>query len=867
MMDVVFRERSPIGIGIMRRTILLLLLAVVAGPTFAPAAEKKLDFNRDVRPILSENCFQCHGFDEKARQADLRLDLAESALAPRDGVPAIVAGHPEKSELWRRISTEEESELMPPPDSHRVLKPEQKDLLKRWIEHGAPYAKHWSFIPPVKGAVPEVHVDESLRDSNSRLGETQPRAWPRDVIDHFILDRLNAEGLQPSAEADRRTLIRRLNLDLIGLPPTATEVAAFVADESPDAYEKLVDRLLANPHFGERMALVWLDAARYADTNGFSIDGGRHMWLWRDWVINALNTNLPYDAFVREQLAGDLLPNRTNAQLIASGFQRNNANTHEGGTIPEENLVFYNADRVKTLGESLLGLTLGCAQCHDHKFDPITQRDYYQIYAYFNTLGDAPLDGDGGRNSTPVYQAKTVLDTGEEPALRERMEKLKQRLSNPAEDEVVRWIDDERAALARRGKDFELHPVELIKVSTPNMGSGFDIDPPRFVLITYPGNLVAYDVSMKLPKVDKPITGVRVVFHPYKGAPGGGRGYNSLAGRRVKGKRWSKAQVEGKGTFVLTTLSASADPVPGDQVNLSRLIGVSQVTADSWLPNYRPENVLDTRNDNGWSPTTDSDGPAHITLTFDKPVDVNETPYMTVQTNFGHGNRLVGARFEFLAMTGTDDGSTLPREIIDVIEPKGEPVAATSDGSAAVGRTILSVLPNETAKGTDKIVRPTGEQLQTLRQYFADHAEATKRDRTELANLEERLSVLTEEHPTMVMNIAEKPRETFILKRGDYSQPTEKVTPGTPSALPPLPAGAPDNRLGLAEWLTMREHPLTARVEVNRLWSLFFGTGIVSTPADFGAQGQYPSHPELLDWLAVDFVESGWDVKRLVKNW
>jgi hypothetical protein len=791
----------------MRRMLLQLSVAVLIGPRFAPAAEKPLSFNRDIRPILSENCFQCHGFDAKARQAELRLDTADS-LTKHDGVTAIVPGDPEKSELWRRITTDDESEMMPPPDSHRHLKPAQKELLKRWIEQGAKYEKHWSFIPPLKAPLPEV----SEKD------------WPRNEIDRFILERLETEKLQHSPEAGRRTLARRLSLDLTGLPPTGAQVEAFAADESPDAYEKLVDRLLASPHFGERMALVWLDAARYADTNGFSADGGRHMWLWRDWVINAFNTNMPYDEFLREQLAGDLMPNRTEGQLVATGFQRNNMNTHEVGTIPEENLTNYNVDRVKTFGESVLGLTLACCQCHNHKFDPLTQKDYYQIYAYFNTLSDLPLDGDGGINSRPSYDAKTVLNTGEEPALRTHISKLRTKLANPPAADVARWEEQQRGELKARGANFELHSVELIKVSS-GVSSEFEIDRPRFVHVKSGTAFVPYDVSIKLPKLDKPLTGIRVIFYQDDSALYKGRGFGTLPPELPPEQR--------KGTFVLTSFSASADQVPGDQVNLNRLLDLSRVTADSWLTDFAPDGVIDTRADDGWSPEP-GNGPAHITTTFVTPVDTTAAPYMTVQLNFGQGNGLIPARFEILGMTGIDDGSPLPAEMIKTLQ-------------TPVGKR-------------------TPEQQKTLVAYYTDHADATKRDRVALANLEERLNVITKKFSTMVMDIAKKPRETFILRRGDYAQPTDKVTPGTPVVLPPLPAGAPANRLGLAQWITMREHPLTARVEVNRLWQIFFGAGIVATAADFGAQGEFPSHPDLLDWLAVDFMEHGWDVKRLVKQ-
>ncbi len=819
------------GSHLMRRIFLLYLLALIAGSRFALADEKPLSFNRDIRPILSENCFQCHGFDEKSRQAELRLDTPDSALIKHDDVTPIIPGHPEQSELWRRITTDDESERMPPADSHRALKPEQIAKLKLWIEQGAKYEKHWSFIRPKKAPLPEV--------SNNN--------WPHNAIDNFILERLDQERLQPSPEADRRTLVRRVYLDLTGLPPSVEEVEAFAADESPAAYEQLVDRLLASPHFGERMALVWLDAARYADTNGYSIDGGRQIWLWRDWVINAFNTNVPYNEFIRDQLAGDLLPKHTDAQLIATGFQRNNMNTHEGGTIPEENLTNYNVDRVKTFGESMLGLTLGCCQCHNHKFDPLTQKDYYQIYAYFNSLSDVGLDGDRGIDSKPSIEAKTVLQTGEEPELQNQITALKEKLAHPADEKVEKWADEQRSRLSARGKDFALHPVELLKVSTPNAGSGFGIEDSHLVHITSGAALVAYDVSMQLPKLDKPMTGVRVIFYPDPKAPGGGRGYGTISSTRLQrpNKKKPKAPVDGRGTFIVTAFSASADPVAGDNINLNRLLGLSQVTADSWLPEWRPQGVIDTRGDDGWSPE-DGEGPAHITVTFDKPVDTSATPFMTIQINFGHVDGTVAARFEFQAMTGADTDSDLPEDVVESVEQ----------------RAVTSSPPEATGAGDGPA---HGHSLAALRQYFADHAEATKRDRIALANLEERLDVITSKFPTMVMDIAEKPRETHILNRGDYAQPKEKVEPGTPSVLPAPPQDAPANRLGLAEWMTMREHPLTARVEVNRLWQIFFGTGLVATPADFGAQGQFPSHPDLLDWLAVDFMDHNWDVKRMVK--
>jgi hypothetical protein len=812
---------------------------LVAACTFAAVAmasvtraEQPLDFNRDIKPILSENCFACHGFDEKSRQADLRLDQADSALAARDGTPALVPGSADTSEAWRRIASTDPDEQMPPPSSNLTLSAKEKARLRRWIEEGARYAKHWSFVPPVKAPLPKV----------------ADTAWPRNEIDRFVLAQLDAEGLKPSTDADRRTFIRRVSLDLIGLPPSADEVAAFIYDKSDDAYERLVDRLLASPHFGEKFTVDWLDAARYADTNGFSIDGGRQLWLWRDWVIHAFNSNMPYDRFLVEQLAGDLLPNPTDESLIATGFQRNNMVTHEGGTIPEENLVNYNADRVKTLGESVLGLTLGCAQCHDHKYDPILQRDYYRLFAYFNTLSDVGLDGNGGVNPKPLVQMQTVLRTGEEKEVAAQLERLKQQLANPDAQQLTACEKSVRQQLARRGKQMQLLPTELLKISTPNRGSGFEIEGSH-VQVKQASELAAFDVSLKLPATKKPITGLRVVFHPSVHTPGGGWGYGPA--ERMPRKRDVKKPAENdtededgkqevaqpkqtfKGNFVLTALSASADSVPGDQVNLYRLLAIRQVTANSWQANYPPADVLDMRNQNGWSPELSHEGPVHLTVTLAEPLSSADTPFATVQLNFGNGKSQVAGEFEILALTGHDDGSPLPQDVIDIV--------------------------------TTKSPERSPEQRQKLREYFATYADATRATRIAVANLEERLAVQTGKFPTMVMDMSAKPRDTFILNRGDYSQPTGKVTAGTPSVLPPL-SGAPDNRLGLAQWIVMRDNPLTARVAVNRFWGSLFGAGLVRTTADFGSQGEVPTHPELLDWLAVDFVDSGWDVKALVRK-
>jgi hypothetical protein len=815
--------------------VILMTLVAWLCPRFSVlAVESKdkdlLDYNRDVRPILSEHCFACHGFDEKSREADLRLDLAESAYADRDGTVAVKPGRLDESEAWLRIISDDEDTVMPPPTVHATLDDQKKQTLREWIEQGAHYAGHWSFIAPVKGPLPESFANES-------------------PIDAFVLHRLADQGIAPAGQADRATLIRRLSLDLTGLPPTGDEVTSFMSDGSPDAYEDLVDRLLESPAFGERLAIDWLDAARYADTNGFSIDGGRHLWLWRDWVIQSFNDNLPYDQFVVQQLAGDLLPGTDDAMKIATGFQRNNMVTHEGGTIPEENLTNYNVDRVKTLGESIMGLTLACAQCHDHKYDPISQKDYYQLFAFFNTLSDKGLDANAGVNPGPSIQAKTVLRTDELDSLIREIAEIERRLANPNIEILPVWEQREKMKQAMRGKDFATHPLKVVKVSTPNRGTGFEVEDEQFVRLPDTGALAAFDISTELPKLDRPITGVRVVVHPVADLPGGGWGNGPVDAKAAAAKKSAaKAAAESdenvstvdpkepqaKGTFMLTALASTADSVPGDQVNLFKLLNFSRVTANSWEIGHPPAHCLDPRNDDGWSPDLTSEGPVHITATFESPIDSTATPYLTVQLNFGNGRSLIPQLVELQVITGHDDGTELPKDVLTIIE--SEPADRTA------------------------------EQTSALWTYCAAHAEELQRDRTHLANLRERAAVLTQPFTTMVMDVAAKPRETFILNRGDYMQPTEKVEADTIASLPAMPKDAPRDRLGLAQWLVSPEHPLTARVAVNRIWKILFGTGLVATAADFGSQGEWPSHPELLDWLAVDFHESGWNVKSLVKQ-
>lgn len=777
-------------------------------------AAEPLAFNRDIRPILSKTCFTCHGPDAAAVKGGLRLDLRERALkGGESGKPAIVPGKPEESEVVRHITSKNPELVMPPPEAHMKFTPQDAEKLIRWIKEGAEYEGHWAFQTPLKAAVPEIP------DAGSN------------PIDRFIAARLKAEKLAFSPEADRRTMIRRLSFDLTGLPPSLEEIEAFIADTSPQAYESLVDRLLASPRFGENLATPWLDASRYADTNGYSIDGGRHQWIWRDWVIKSFNDNQPYDRFLTEQLAGDLLPDATEQQIVATGFNRNHAITHEGGTIPEENLVNYVADRVKTASETFLGLTLACAQCHDHKYDPLSQRDYYRFYAFFNTLDDIGLDGNAGNNARPTIKAASSLaNPSEAETIRRELEAARQSLASPIPDAQAKWEEQQREDLAQRGEGLVLTPLEVMTATSPNGSPDrIEIHPDQSVTISH-GDFAAYNILTKLPVGGPPIRGVRVVFSPSEKSKG------KLGFGKAKGL---------EGNFLLSSITTSVSTFPAGNVDLNAILPVARLSASGSQPGFDVRDALITDPLVGWAPPTGSSDPQRITLTFDSPIQPGETPYLTTEILFNYGQDTSPARFQIFALSGNDDDSPHPADITGIL----------------------------TANPTTR----TPEQASQLREYFHRIAPEKAADRYRIANLTERLSMLTEKHSVLVMNTSKKPRVTHILDRGVYSAPKEEVTPGSPAALAPLSndpsfdpstgsfRDRPANRLDLARWMTRPDHPLTSRVAVNRLWEHFFGRGLSASSADFGSQGQWPSHPELLDWLAVDFRENGWDRKRLIK--
>ena len=778
-----------------------MLSSLSCAPSDPAALPDVVDYNFHVKPILADNCFLCHGHDPESRKADLELHTPEGLLgALKDDTSrfVIVPHQPAESEFIRRISSSRAQDRMPPPEASRPLSSHDRAMLQRWVEQGAQWKPHWAFLPPVKPSLPEV----------------RNRRWPHNTLDYFVLARLEALGQYPSDLADRRTLIRRLYLDLTGLPPTAEEVRAFVSDRRPDAYEALVDRLLGSPHYGERMALQWLDLARYADTNGYSIDGGRTIWIWRDWVIAAFNANMPYDTFVMEQLAGDLLPEPTETQRIATGFMRNNMVTHEGGTIPEENLTNYVADRVKTFGEVFLGLTLACAQCHDHKYDPITQREYYRLFAFFNRTDERGLDGNSGINPVPSLPVKSpLINEAEIAELQASLDRVNEALAKDHPQLQDAWEKEQRGILLNRGKDLALYPLTATDITTPNSGYTGEVLEDGSVWIEQGGGLAAYNVTLELDTPAQPVTGLRIVF--YRGADGTlGHGPD--------------------GDFILTSAYMSAGMLPSAQVDYHMALPFRHATASTWDGEaYPPQDVLDERRDYGWSPGKDSNVSPHITLTLEGPLDPTRAPHLTVMLNFGHGQNMIPRHFRIYAFTGNDDGSNL------------DPLLQESLLTSSVDRT--------------------DEHLERLRTGFFSIAEATRHLRYENENLGDRKDQLTLLQPTMVMMRATTPRPTHILHRGQYDQPLDRVFPGAPSFLPPLPDDTSLTRLDLAKWLFEPGHPLTARVAVNRFWHLLFDRGLVATPADFGARGALPSHPALLDYLATTFADSGYDVKALLK--
>jgi hypothetical protein len=763
-----------------------------------------IDFNKQVRPILSDNCFACHGPDDRKRKAKLRLDTKEGAFG-RKGV--IVPGKSAESELIARITSDDADTHMPPPKSGKRLTPEQVELLRQWVDAGAPWSEHWAFVAPRRPRLPTV----------------TDKGWVRNPIDAFVLARLERAGLRPSPEADKTTLIRRVTLDLTGLPPTPAEVDAFLADTSPNAYAKVVDRLLESPRYGEHMARFWLDAARYGDTHGLHLDNYREIWPYRDWVIKAFNGNKPYDRFVVEQLAGDLLPDATTDQVVATGYNRCHVSTSEGGSIEEEVYVRNVVDQVDTNGTVFLGLTVGCARCHDHKFDPITQKDYYSLFAFFNSIDGPALDGNAALPA-PSLKVPTAEQAQAMKHIDEKADAVRRRIAvevakvkyDPAGDTAVPeqpersehvWIDDAVPAGAQTPADGGI-----------NLAWNF-VGPPHPVHSGGKSLRLAAD-GLKQFVLEKAAPGLRV---------GGGD------------KLFAYVYLDPKD--------------PPKEIML-------QWHSDAWRHRaYWGDNLIPWGKEN--SPERRHLGPLPkagrwVRLEVDA-AKVGATPG-TVLTGWAftqHGGTAYWDRAGLLTRTPQGDR---PFETLTAWL-----AVQRATGGDGLPKPIQEIVKLDRAKRTAR-------QQAQLRDYFVEHVYAGARAvfaplHRHLAEVEKERAALEKQMPaTLVFKERAEPRPAYVLKRGEYDRRGAPVTRATPAFLPPWPEGAPRNRLGLARWLVDLRQPLTARVAVNRFWQQCFGTGLVKTAEDFGAQGEPPSHPELLDWLATEFVADGWDVKKSMKR-
>ena len=809
----------------MRFSCLIVLLAVSS-----TTAAEEVNFNRDIKPILSQNCFQCHGPDDATRAATLRLDHSDSATKPAEsGATAIVPTDPEHSELLSRITSTDPDLRMPPAETKKILAPEQIDLLRRWIAEGAKYQGHWAFERPVRPELPPVNAEHARRIANP--------------IDRFIAARLKREGLQLSPETDRNTLIRRVSLDLTGLPPTLAEVDAFVTDTSSDAYEKVVDRLLMSPHYGERMTISWLDHARYADSNGFQIDTSRDIWAWREWVIRAFNRNMPFDQFTVEQLAGDMLPNATPDQIIATGFNRNHRLNGEGGRIEQEWFVETVIDRVETTGLTWLGLTVNCCRCHDHKYDPITQKEFYQLFAYFNSVEESGVlspQGKKGENTPPLMPLMTpelelqqaelqaaVIAAEEQkaaamPQLAALLTAWEDRVKSESEQDKSVWKSAEpQSVQSLGGADF----VRLDDASWLAQGR----NPPND------------EYRIEIPLTTTRLSGLLLEVLPHAQLPAQslGRGSN--------------------GNFVLT--GVSAELVMNGQAAIP--FELTRAESDYSQPNYtaaqidlKPQPAGErSRGRTGWA--IDGNDPEkkvarRVYFAPAKPIEVPSGTVlvirMTHDSQFGDHN--VGCiRFSIsdadIDRVGLEE-TGLPPEI----------------------QTVLSLAHDAR----------TPTQTQLLEKYFREQVDNPFRTaEAALKNAQAKLTDFNDGIPTTMVMKEGKSRQAFLLTRGEYDRPADKVERAVPAFLPPLPPGSSNDRLGLAQWIVTDTNPLTARVWVNRAWERFFGTGIVKTSENFGSQADFPSHPELLDWLAVEFMQptmlpavngvpaQEWDMKALQK--
>ncbi len=782
----------------------------------AVSAGEPVVFNRDIRPILSDTCFQCHGPDEGQRQAGLRLDIQDLSRQPAEsGLVAIVPSNIDQSELIKRVLTTDPDLRMPPPDSGKSLTEHQVDLLERWVRQGGEYQGHWAFIAPQRPQVPDVVAKKQVRND----------------IDRFILSKLEKLGFEFSPAVDRETLLRRVTLDLTGLPPTPQERDAFLQDTSPEAYERVVDRLLQSPHYGERMAIQWLDLARYADSNGYQIDSSRQQWPWRDWVIQAFNDNMPFDQFTVEQIAGDMLTNASLSQKVATGFNRNHRLNGEGGIIAEEWRVETVIDRVETTGLTWLGLTLNCCRCHDHKYDPITQREFYSLFSYFNNVAESGTLQGESRNTEPTIPVATSEQQKELMAFEQEIQNAEFGLSKQLE------------ILPQLLSQWEPEFKKQIDAS----GAAWSILEPSQVISRSGASLTRQSDGSFLAGGENPGNDIYTIQSPLR--PGLWSGFLLECFPDPSLPMQSLGRYP-NGNFVLTRVEAE---IAAPTLPTPNVVKFTYVEADYSQQGWDIQNTIGNDISKGWA----VDGPTRKEICramflSEAPFTVPENATITIRLVQESLNQHNIGRFRVSATglargTVAISGSQIPDSI----------------------RGILNIAGSER----------TPEQTAELAAFYRKNADGPIRQaEAKVAQAKKQRDDFRATWPTvMVMQEIEKPREAFILVRGQYDRRGDLVTATIPAVFPPLPEGAPNNRLGLAQWIAHRNNPLTARVWVNRIWENFMGTGIVKTSENFGSQADFPSHPELLDWLAVEFMEPtqmpniagrsahAWDTKALQK--
>jgi hypothetical protein len=797
------------------------LLAVAGALLFASSASaERVQFNRDIRPIFSDTCYACHGPDENKVKGKLRLDSLEAARkGGKSGDPAITPGHPEKSEVMKRLLTTDTDDHMPPAEFHKVLTKAQIALVEQWIKEGAEYQGHWAFQTPVKPTVPKIPSGGN-------------------AIDAFLAHGLTAKGLKPNGDAPKPTLLRRAALDLTGLPPSDADLQAYLADSSPEAWSKALDRLMGSPHYGENMAMQWLDFARYADSNGFQSDTQRTMWPYRDWVIKAFNDNKPFDAFTVEQLAGDLLPHATRDQIVATAFHRNHRLNGEGGRIVEEWFAENVIDRIETTGSTWMGLTMNCCRCHDHKYDPISQKEFYQFFAYFNSNNESGVLGEfggsgrtrAGGNTAPLLSLPTEEQQKQIDAATTALSSAEAALKaipSSQPELFAKWLDRQRAAFSKEGVAWQ--PLSDEKVSAKENAEFKRLDDGSWLVSGGTADKETYVVEASpTPGL---LTAVRLEALPDDSHPGKslGRAFN--------------------GNFVLSAFEIRLKTSDGKTTN---------------LPLVKAETDYDQA---GWSIA--KLGPAPMTKGKAKKADASKPGW---------------------AIGGNLPGNNVPRKAIFTIAPTTIPAGAKlvvvmrheSASNHSIGRfrlnisgqdpKLLSLKTDPTAEAARRLMAKPVDQItpadrKALEKLFADSPDhprfaATAKVATAKTGFETANNAPV---TVMVMNELPKPRDAFVLLRGEYDKIGPKVERALFRALPPMPAGEPNNRLGFSRWLVSGTHPLTGRIWVNRAWERFFGIGLVKTSEDFGSQAEWPSNPELLDWLAVEFVERKWDMKAMQK--